>query len=422
MSRPTAHDTATARRAHTAAQGILADLAEPRRVRFRADYPPLRGRPASISGGAAGVALAHIEAARTGHATLDTAKVWLGRALTGPVNGGATATLWSGAPALGLVTAAAAFHMGLTGARQRLHQAAVRLTRHRLARAHARLARGELPPQAEFDLIQGLTGLGAYHLHTDPGSDITRQVLSYLTRLTQPITGFSRRLPGWWTDQSIAGVRDPAFPGGHLNLGVAHGAGALLAILSLALLRGVTVGGHTQAIERICAVLDTWQHTEQTGARWAPYYLTLRQWNGGSAPVAVSRQRPSWCYGTPGLARAHQLAGLAVDDPARQAMAVQAMADCLRDTSQLGTLTDLGLCHGWAGLLHCAWRINRDAPSAPLTADLEHTAAALLDRLDHDPSSDPEFLNGRAGIALALHAYANGTAPGVPWDACLALA
>lgn len=413
--------TTIANRAHAAARTILDDLADPAQVRFLPGKPSLRTRPASVGGGAAGVALAHIEAARTGHGSWDTARTWTTRALSGPVNGSATATLWSGAPALGLVTAIAATSpTRLARARTHLDEAATRLTLHRLDQAHTRIDQGARPPLAEFDLIQGLTGLAVYHLHTRPDATITRQVLTYLVRLTLPLPEDPDRLPGWWTDQSPHSRLDPAFPGGHLNLGVAHGIGAPLAVLSLAVLRGITVRGHTDAIGRMCAVLDAYRHSPPAGAWW-PYYLTPRRWKSGPN-TAATKQRPTWCYGTPGLARAQQLAGLALNDHHRRAMAEQSIAHCLRNPSQLDTLTDLGLCHGWAGLLHCAWRVNTDAPGAPMTADLDRIAATLLDRLEHDPCSDPEFLDGRAGIALALHTYATGTSPDVPWDAHLALA
>ncbi|MGH8910153.1 MAG: lanthionine synthetase LanC family protein [Egibacteraceae bacterium] len=42
-------------------------------------------------------------------------------------------------------------------------------------------------------------------------------------------------------------------------------------------------------------------------------------------------QRPSWCYGTPGLTRAQQLAALALGDRQRQRQAENALAGCITD-------------------------------------------------------------------------------------------
>ena len=55
--------------------------------------------------------------------------------------------------------------------------------------------------------------------------------------------------------------------------------------------------------------------------------------------------------GTPGLARAQQLAALALGDRARQQAAEDALARCLADPVQLARISDPALCHGWAGLL-----------------------------------------------------------------------
>ena len=61
--------------------------------------------------------------------------------------------------------------------------------------------------------------------------------------------------PGWWTEQSSHNRIDPEFPGGHLNLGMAHGITAPLAVLSLALQQGINVGVTVGASGAIYGVL-----------------------------------------------------------------------------------------------------------------------------------------------------------------------
>ena len=86
-------------------------------------------------------------------------------------------------------------------------------------------------------------------------------------------------------------------------------------------------------------------------------------------------------------------------------------------------ITDAGLCHGWAGLLHTARRVASDtltattsAPAAGLDAVTRH----LLTHLDTGHAPPPGFLEGAAGVALALHATT--TSPLSGWDACLLIA
>jgi len=379
-----------------------------------------RRQPQSLGGGAAGIALLHIERARAGHGDPATAHAWMSVAARDALSAGPNATLYFGTPALAFVTHAAADRPEkYARALADLDAHVVTLTRRRLAAAHARLDRGEPPPLAEFDLIRGLAGLGSYHLHRHPDHAVTSDVLAYLVRLTKPIAGRDDELPGWWTEVSPNGAESPDFPGGHGNHGMSHGIAAPLALLSLALRHEVAVPGHTDAIARICGWLDAWQQDHPAGVWW-PGYLTREQVRHGRLDPS-RRHRPSWCYGTPGVARALQLAGLATGDTARQRTAEAAMLGCLRDPGQLDRLTDTGLCHGTAGVLQTACRMAADAATPDLAAELPDLTARLLTQLP-DEIDDPEFLDGATGVALALHTAGTGTGPLSGWDACLLLA
>ncbi|MGH8885341.1 MAG: lanthionine synthetase C family protein [Egibacteraceae bacterium] len=404
-----------------AATAIANRLADPQVIRA-ADGSAGTGRrrPQSLAGGAAGIALLHIERARAGHGDWAIAHAWLSAAARDDLSAGPNANLFFGAPTLAFVTLAAADRPGkLARALADLDTSTAAVTQRRLDEAHARIDRSERPALAEFDLIRGLAGLGAYHLRRHPHYDITRTVLSYLVRLTEPLPSGTDGLPGWWTDVSPNGDPSPDFPGGHGNFGISHGIAAPLALLSLALQRGVVVEGHTDAIGRICAWLDAWQQEHPSGPWW-PGFITLEQVHKGDIEQS-SPQRPSWCYGTPGLARAQQLAGMATGDLARQRTAETAMLGCLRDPEQLDRITDSGLCHGMAGVLQTAWRMASDAHTPDIATELPRLSARLLTQLRSAPE-DTEFLDGTTGAALALHTIGTDTAPLAGWDACLLLA
>ncbi len=379
-----------------------------------------RRRPQSLAGGAAGIALLHIERARAGRGEWTTAHAWLSAAVRDELSAGPNASLFFGAPTLAFVTHAAVDRPGkLTRALADLDTSTAAVTRRRLDDAHTRIDRGDRPALAEFDLIRGLTGLGAYHLQRHPHHDITRAVLSYLVRLTEPLPGRTEGLPGWWTDLAPTGQPSPDYPEGHGNLGMSHGIAAPLALLSLALRRGVVVDGHTDAIGRICTWLHTWQQEHRYGPWW-PGIITVDEVHKGHVEQS-SRQRPSWCYGTPGLARAQQLAGLATGDTTRQHTAETAMLGCLRDPAQLARIVDSGLCHGMAGVFQTAWRMAADAHTPNIAAELPRLSGRLLTQLRCAPD-ETEFLDGTAGAALALHTAGTDTSPRASWDACLLLA
>lgn len=374
-----------------------------------------RTRPQSLLGGAAGIALLHLERARSGTGDWNTARAWLALSARDALSTGHNATLFFGAPALGFLARSVADDPArCPTALAALDEKTREITRARLTVACARLTRRERPTLAEFDLFRGLAGFGLYHLRHHPEHDITRAVLHYLVDLTEPLPGDT--VPGWWTDVAPHGEVDEEFPGGHGNLGMAHGIGGPLALLALALRRGVEVPGQREAIERICAWMDSWQ---QPGVWW-PGVITRHNVTTGQV-TPKQRQAPRWCYGTVGMARALHLAAVATGDHQRQRTAENAIITLLNDTAQLDRIDGAGLCHGLAGVVHTAWTIADDASNH----ELDTALVALTERRLSRPSAlpaDPEFLDGIAGVALALHTVSTGTAPRTRWDSCLLLA
>ncbi|WUH90315.1 lanthionine synthetase C family protein [Streptomyces sp. NBC_00433] len=324
-----------------------------------------------------GVALLHLE-----RGDLDTVRSSLARAVAGGVSAGGNASLFHGAPALEFVLNCAA------RPDQGVRDAVDRIVAARLAAARRRLASGALPRLAEFDLIRGLSGLGALLLQRCVASPLLHEVLVYLVGLARPFRIDGRDLPGWWTG---TGPAEEEMPGGHGNNGVAHGIAGPLAVLSLAARQGAQVPGQLDAIEVIARWLD----------RYGGHYWISRDHLADHGPTRPAPARPSWCYGRLGVARAQQLAAIALGDPVARVTAEDSVAHALTDQAQLGLITDAGLCHGWAGLLTVTRAVADDSADparfTPMIIDLQ---ACLVDGLDGLPK--PGFMEGRAGAHLAL--------------------
>lgn len=372
----------------------------------------------SLAHGAAGLALLRVELALTGSGTWRDAHEALVLAASGPVDGSPSGCLVHGAPALRFV-----LHSATTDGQPRYQDAAGaldrylhRITRDRLDAARSRMAGGVPGTFGEYDLFYGLTGLGLILLRTAPTSDTLADVLTYLTRLaTQPHHLDGLQVPGWWAARNPDSLSST--PGGHANLGMAHGAAGILAFLALAARRGRTVEGQQDAIKILCAWFDRWQQHSDDGPWW-PQWLTRKDLRAGY-PAQPAPGRPSWCYGTPGIARALQLAGIATTDPARQTAAEHALARCLAGP-QLARLPDAGLCHGLAGVYQTAIRVAADAITPGLGTHLAELATVLTTRAATSDGT-PALLTGDTGVRLALEA-ARRTAPPVSgWDSCLLL-
>ncbi|MFI5729265.1 lanthionine synthetase C family protein [Kribbella sp. NPDC051587] len=370
----------------------------------------------SLARGAAGQALLSIEQARAGQGSWAKAHEHVMRLTGVPVAAHIESSLFEGATAVAYVLASSeqtAYEPALATLDRYIDE----LTRGRLRRAHQRIDGGLLPELREFDLISGLTGLGVYQLRRRCGGEVLREVLQYLVRLCQPMTNDG--VPGWWTANDTADLPSDHWPGGHGNFGIAHGISGPLALMALAARRGVQVPGQLEAIRAICSWLDRWKQGDAEAAWW-PGTITRREHQTDLLSQA-GPQRPSWCYSTPGIARAQQLAGLALNDPERQHLAESALHGCITDAAQLTQLRDTSLCHGWAGLVQASRRATADAgPESPLAPALPELTHRLNELVRTDESHGyPELLEGRIGVEL-VQISAASTVESI-WDVCLLL-
>ncbi|MQY33337.1 Nisin biosynthesis protein NisC [Streptomyces sp. RB17] len=302
-----------------------------------------------------------------------------------------------------------------------------------LADEEQRLAAGRAGVRmSTYDVIAGATGLGRWlMLRGARHRDGLLDVLSCLVRLTEPVEAYGQQVPGWWVP--LEPGHGPQFPRGHFNLGLAHGISGPLALLSLAWSEGVRVPGQSDAI---CTIADHLLAHRTEQGMW-PGVLSFDAFVGAADPHAGHSRMIAWCYGTPGTARALQLAGIALDRPDWRKEAVDAQVTAL--ARMPATVTDSSVCHGWAGLLHLTGLMARDSGDPRLTERLPALAAALL--ADYRPDLPfgfayvrPQlgeglrqaphragFLDGSAGIALALRAYAAGGCAS-PWQTALLVA
>ncbi|MGH8794470.1 MAG: lanthionine synthetase C family protein [Stackebrandtia sp.] len=315
-----------------------------------------------------------------------------------------------------------------------------RRARALLEQEDARCRRLPLKPTSNhiFDAISGLAGIGRYALwcaEQDGEAELISAILSALTRLVRPSVVDGVEVPGWW-------AVNPPFPGsageslyrhGHLNFGLAHGIAGPLALLSTAWLRGIRVDGHDEAVEHFVDVLLASRRSDGYGPYW-PGNRTLTQIRLGEA-TSGNPDRVAWCYGAPGIARAVQLAGLALKRTTWATAALEATRAAFARPESMWMVGDASLCHGWAGLLQTLTRIVDDGRDRVLEGEMHRVAARLVDLYQPDAPfgyrfqeprtgrglDEPGLLNGAAGIALALNSYANTTASAAGWDAALLL-
>jgi class I lanthipeptide synthase len=308
-----------------------------------------------------------------------------------------------------------------------------RLDRYVTTPLRALLAQEEERMDA-YDTLHGASGLGRYLLLRQPRHrELLADTLSYLVRLTRPVEAHGHTVPGWWVPIQPALDADPRFARGHFNLGLAHGICGPLALLALSWQADVHVPGQEEAIVRIANHLLAFQ---LDGGLW-PGVIGFDEYIVDSPAPTADDKMVAWCYGTGGVVRALYLAGRALGRHDWQQTAVRALGNAL--TCQPLEITDCSLCHGWAGLLQTTWRTAHDSADERLTKQLPELARPILAAYAADlpfgfyyerPNLRPGrrlaphragFLEGAAGIALALHTYATDREPSRNWDAALFL-
>jgi hypothetical protein len=291
--------------------------------------------------------------------------------------------------------------------------------------ASALAADGDGLPFHDFDVISGVSGVGAYLLsraESDEPAAALRAVLLSLVALTEPDDG----LPRWRTPAEALPATSwgDHYPYGNLNCGLAHGIPGPLALMALALRAGVVVDGLREAIDRTAGWLGHKRSDDEWGANW-PSAIPLGEDGRPHGPGEPSRS--AWCYGSPGVARALWLAGEALEDDAYRALAVEAMEAVYRRPIPVRAIDSPTFCHGIAGLLQITLRFANDT-RLPVFRD---AAAALTEQLvglyepesalgfrSHEPGGrlidQPGLLDGAPGVALVLLAAATSVEP--TWD------
>ncbi|MDG4863005.1 lanthionine synthetase C family protein, partial [Streptomyces sp. T-3] len=286
-----------------------------------------------------------------------------------------------------------------------------------------------------YEVVRGLTGVGRYLLErTEQGGEALEQILRYLIHLARgTVEHQGHQVPRWWALDAPRVGSEASFPGGHLNLGLSHGVAGPLTLLALAWQRGIRLPHQQEAIESIADLLRQWAVRDEHGLFW-PGYLNLAQWKAGPDRYDVPASWPAWCYGTPGVSRALQLAGLALNRDDFIHLARTSTERLLTRPRDLWGINDHALCHGWAGALHQLGRLNEHFTDPAIDSLRQDIAVHLLDSYDPDApfgyhftmtrvpfASDVSgYLDGAAGVALALDSYATQTAAS-GWDMPLLL-
>ena len=251
---------------------------------------------------------------------------------------------------------------------------------------------------SDQDLFRGLAGILRLMVRVRPDAIGLDGAANALGRLLT--CAYKDGRPHWWvTHEPNSG--EPFPEGGHANLGTAHGLAGIMLCMVDCIDRQV---GRRELLIEALEVASSWYRRElQTDDRgdWWPGWLTRRDFEFGIAGDRGPRHA-SWCYGVPGVAAALARTGDALGRPELTDEAEHWLVRALRDSRQIERLTQLGVCHGWVGLL---WTVEQHFPEARVNGvragDWVEKRLWRRRSETNERLVDTSFLQGSLGCAYA---------------------
>jgi hypothetical protein len=283
----------------------------------------------------------------------------------------------------------------------------------------------------DYDLIRGLAGVAVYALErlshpssrSQPAEALLATVVDRLRESADVAANGARwlRPPEWLSD-----TRRKAWPHGYYDLGVAHGAPALLVVIAEATARDLNgVLSRClldEAAKWILTQVDMWNSN-------------LPAWIAPDGCLQRCQLGEAWCYGGLGLAVALLRAATTVRNESWEHTAISIAHYEAHVIGDRAAVRDACLCHGAAGNAHLYNRLYHSTREPAflkaalkwldvifdeyaLAGDTPNFRFWFSDGIQPaDWRPNASYLNGSIGVALALLAAAGTHAP--DWDRLL---
>jgi lantibiotic biosynthesis protein len=275
------------------------------------------------------------------------------------------------------------------------------------------------PWNHQYDLINGLVGIGVYCLERASSPVATRCLELVVERLSELAERSGDGLR-WHTrpDLLIPEQREK-YPQGYYNLGLAHGLPGIIALLARMHAAGISREKTGQLLEGAVQWLLQQRLPPGTQSSFPLFHVP------GGHPGDC---RLAWCYGDAGVAAALLLASRSVREKTweQEALAIARRA-AVRDGQTCGVV-DASFCHGSSGLAHIFNRFYQATHDEVFAVASRYWIERTLQSCK--PGNGPAgygfnagdsglqamygMLNGIAGIGLSLLAATSTIEPS--WD------
>jgi lantibiotic modifying enzyme len=281
-------------------------------------------------------------------------------------------------------------------------------------------------PRAEYDLINGLVGIGAYALEGLPRPTAARCLELAVERLADKAEHGPDGIAWFSPPEALSPYQTEVYTKGLYNLGASHGMPGIVAVLGGACRAGVAEERARPLLEGAVAWLLRRRQPADADFCFPHFY---------HPEVESAMCRTAWCYGDPGVAATLLAAARGAGVAAWEEPAMEAALSAAARAEDKSRIRDAGLCHGAAGIAHLFNRMYQATGEEKLAEAARFWYGWTLrfrqpgqgvagfrswstdGEGNEDWRSDPGFLEGAAGIGLSLLAAISPVEP--EWDRLL---
>lgn len=204
-----------------------------------------------------------------------------------------------------------------------------------------------------YDTISGVSGWVTYLLEynlNDESKKIIQKMLVYLLNIVKVNHSKGNDIPGWYIANSDLPMSADKknHPNGCVNYSYAHGIGGILAALSIAYYKGITINGQKEAIEVLVREFQQSAQCKNDIYYW-PGMLSLDQYLLKNYVPLI--YRGSWCYGNIGILCCLYHASVALKVSELDLFVKQQMDLLLNLNVKDYCLESAIICHGFSGIV-----------------------------------------------------------------------
>ena len=277
-----------------------------------------------------------------------------------------------------------------------------------------------IPPD-HYNLANGLSGIITYLMCREDHIDLknlAQECLHYLVKILSTFKEVNgSKVPAWVISSSNEFIPEykEKFPHGLFKLDIPYGLPGVLAVLSLAKIRGFNVFGLSELISRMSDWIRSKHVMHLNRSAWN-HIISMEEELEGHLSFS-GLHHDAWIYGNPGILRCLYLASQAMNDSNLAKFAEQTFLSYLLDPAE--EMKDTSFCFGKAGLLAITSKMACDTKNFEFFKQmrLQEEEIKKSHNLNHEFgfqtlhynesdsfswSDNPSLLHGAAGIGLIL--------------------